>query len=274
MFGHSSTSANTLTNPANSQSVGTVDLLLGLYKKTSGKQDLAVIQIHHRDIDLFVARLSPGVPGSPLEDQFAWRKRGLAYAWDKNIFKRTVSVFVRKLAAINCLVRIEPTFQPIASLVPPERYIVWQNVKCVGRDSVRSLWFVSDPPECTGSKNDNRSHYDAAEFPWSEAQQQCYDYSQRNGAEHKTRCQRHANQTHHQKADSDQQSSKLRVQLHDPPRTGVSFGIVTFHRLIVPPVQAKNHLRISGADKSLQIVQFQELHWPFNPPATNPPTLS
>jgi hypothetical protein len=101
---------------------------------------------------------------------------------------------------------------------------------------------MSCPQEDEGSEDDNRSHYHAAEFPWSEAKQQGDNHSERNGPEHENRCQRHANQTHHQKADSNEQSSKLRVQLHYPPRPGMSFGIVIFHWLILPPVHAKNHL--------------------------------
>jgi hypothetical protein len=101
---------------------------------------------------------------------------------------------------------------------------------------------MSCPPEQEDSEYDNRSHYHAAEFPGSEAKQQGDDHSQRNGPEHKTRCKRHTNQAQHQKTDSDKQSGKLRVNLHYSPRTGMSFGIVIFHRLIVPPVHAKNHL--------------------------------
>jgi hypothetical protein len=101
---------------------------------------------------------------------------------------------------------------------------------------------MSYPPQRKGSEDDHRSYCHAAESPRSEAKQQCDDYSQCNGPENKTRCQRHTNQPHHQKADSDKQSGKLRVQIHYPPRTRMSFGLVIFHRLIVPPVHPKNHL--------------------------------
>src|SRR5437588_8445726 len=106
--------------------------------------------------------------------------------------------------------------------------------------------FMSYPPKPEGSEDNNRFHNHAAEFPGSETKQQCDNHSQCNGPEHETRCQRHTNQTHHQKADSDKQSSKFRVQLHHPPRPGMSFGIVIFHCSIVPPFTSKTTLGSSS----------------------------
>jgi hypothetical protein len=99
--------------------------LLGLCKEASGKQHLAVIQVNDWDIDPLVRRLGPCFSGPPLENQFALRKWGLAFAWEKDIVKGSVSIFVREFASINILMLVEPTFQPITSLVQPKRHIVW-----------------------------------------------------------------------------------------------------------------------------------------------------
>jgi hypothetical protein len=82
---------------------------------------------------------------------------------------------------------------------------------------MRSSSFISCPQEGEGSEDDNRSHYHAAEFPWSETKQQGDNHSERNGPEDETRCRRHTNQTHHQKADSNEHSSKLRVITRQSP---------------------------------------------------------
>jgi len=166
----------------------------------------------------------------------------MAYAWEERVLKGHASVFVRESASINILMLVEPAFQPITSLAQPRRQVVWHDVKCAGRDSMWSSRFMFCPPEHQGSEDDDCSHNYAAEFPGNEAKQQGDDHSKRNGPEYETRCQRHTNQTQYQKTDSDKQSGKLRVQLHHPPRTGMPFGIVIFHWLIVPLVQVKNHL--------------------------------
>jgi hypothetical protein len=99
--------------------------LLGLCKEASGKQHLAVIQINDRNIDPLVARLGPSVSGESLKDQLALRKWSLAYPWEEDILKPTVSLFIRKFASINILMLVVPTFQPVTSLVQPKGHIVW-----------------------------------------------------------------------------------------------------------------------------------------------------
>jgi len=51
---------------------------------------------------------------------------------------------------------------------------------------MRSSRFISCPQEGEGSEDDNRSHYHAAEFPWSETKQQGDNHSERNGPEDET----------------------------------------------------------------------------------------
>ena len=213
---------------------GTMGSLPGFCIEASGKQALAVFYVDDGDIDPLVTRSDPCASSLSRKGQFALGEWRAALALEEHVFKRHGSVFIRKLASINPLMLVEPTFQPKTSLVQPKRDIVWQDVKCVGRNSMRSPRFMSYPQKEKGSADNNRSNYHTAEFPRSEAKQQRDNCSERSGAKHETRRQGHTNQTHHQKADSDKQSSELRVQLHHPPWTGMSFGIAIFHRLIVP----------------------------------------
>ena len=108
---------------------------------------------------------------------------------------------------------------------------------------MRPSRFMFCPPQHERGEDDNRSHHHAADFPRNEAKQQSDDHSQCNSPNHDHCGDGPTNQAHYEKADSDKQSGKLGVQLHHPPRAGMSLGSVIFHRLIVPPVHAENHHR-------------------------------
>ena len=95
--------------------------MLGFCVEASGKQDLAVIQIDDRHIELFITRFGPCVSSPLLKDQFALRKRSLAYAWEERILKRTLAVFIRKFASINTLMLIGT----VAGVIAVIQFVKW-----------------------------------------------------------------------------------------------------------------------------------------------------
>ena len=102
----------------------TMDFLLSFCVEASRKQDLAEWQVNERGIDPLVTRLDPCTSGLPFKDQFALGEWGAVFASEEHILKRHGSVFIRKFASINIVVLVEPTFQPVTSLVQP-RHIIW-----------------------------------------------------------------------------------------------------------------------------------------------------
>ena len=103
----------------------TMAFLLGLCIEASGKQGLAVCYVDDRDVDPLVTRLDPCASGLPFKDQFALTEWPAAFALEEHVLKRHGSVYIRKFASINVVMLVEPTFQPITSLVQPKRHIVW-----------------------------------------------------------------------------------------------------------------------------------------------------
>ena len=99
--------------------------LPGFCIEASGKQGFAVFYVDDRDIDPLVTRSDPCASGLPIKDQFALSEWRAAFALEEHLLKRHGSVFVGKFAPINTLMLVEPTFQPITSLVQPKRHIVW-----------------------------------------------------------------------------------------------------------------------------------------------------
>jgi hypothetical protein len=96
-----------------------------MFIEASGIQGLVVCYVDVRDIDPLITRLDPYASGLLFKDQFALREWRAAFALEEHVLKRHGSVFIRKFASINILMLVEPTFQPIASLVQPKRHIVW-----------------------------------------------------------------------------------------------------------------------------------------------------
>jgi hypothetical protein len=48
-----------------------------------------------------------------------------AYAWEERILEQSGSLFIRKFASINIRLIVEPTVQPISSIVPPKLNVIW-----------------------------------------------------------------------------------------------------------------------------------------------------
>ena len=106
---------------------------------TAGKQDLAIRQVDDRYADALVVRSRPRVASSTcIETQIALRERRWAFTWEKLIFKQCSALHVCKLAAINICTLVEPTVQPITSLVQRKWNVVWLEMERSGGDARRS----------------------------------------------------------------------------------------------------------------------------------------
>ena len=96
-----------------------------MFVEASGNQGLGICYVDDRDIGPLVTRLDPYASGLLFKDQFALREWRTAFALKEHVLKRHGSVFIRKLASINIVALVEPTFQPVTSRVQPKRHIVW-----------------------------------------------------------------------------------------------------------------------------------------------------
>jgi hypothetical protein len=88
---------------------------------------------------------------------------------------------------------------------------------------------MSFPPKRDHSENDHRSHYHASKLFRSKAKQQSEYDAQRNRPENEPRRERHTDKAHHEKGNSNNYSSKLRIHPHDSPWTGVLWCVVILH---------------------------------------------
>src|SRR5260370_9210779 len=87
----------------------TIHIALRFCVETSRKQDLAILQVNDRGVNLIVGRSGPCLPRpSCVKGQFALREWRLAYAWEEHILKRHGSDSIRKFASINIHVLVKP----------------------------------------------------------------------------------------------------------------------------------------------------------------------
>lgn len=133
-------------------------MVLRFYVGTTGKQDLAIRQVNDRHVDALVVRPRPCVARSPcVENQVPLREWRLAFAWEKHIFKQLGALYVGKLAAINICALVEPTVQPVTSLVQRKWNVDWFEMERAGRDAGRSSRWTPCPPENDNDEGDHHS---------------------------------------------------------------------------------------------------------------------
>ena len=135
---------------------------------TTRKQDLAIRQVNDRYADAFLVGPRPCVARSTcIENQIPLRKWRLAFTWEKLIFKQRRAPYVCQLAAINICRLVEPTVQPVTSLVQCKWNVVWFEMKRGGRNTGRSSRRKPCPPENDNEECDYHSEGGAHELHYA-----------------------------------------------------------------------------------------------------------
>ena len=140
-------------------------MMLRFSISTTGKQDLAIRQVNDRYADAFLVGPRPCVARSTcIENQIPLRKWRLAFTWEKLIFKQRSAPYVCQLAAINICRLVEPTVQPVTSLVQRKWNVVRFEMKRAGRNARRSSRWKPCPPKKDNEEYDHHSEGRAYEL--------------------------------------------------------------------------------------------------------------